>query len=333
MKKEINKIIFILFIPLFLLSCNRDGEILSPGNTSYECKWSVISWAGKKINNIFFADKLNGWVAGDSGTIRYSSDGGLTWSDQTSNTTSSLTSVFFLTPKKGLITGYNGTLLYTMNGGEKWEKLSVPNNSTSILSSVHMDNKEHYWCISNTGEVFYSNYLGREWNYMCSFNASGYTYLNFLNENVGFAAQILGNTIQKTTDGGNTWTTIKLAPQWTYDIFFLNENFGWYSECWSPSSTVHDTTLIYSTTDGGVNWNKCAAFTGRGVILRNIKFLDENNGWLSAVTDIHNTTDGGKTWNIKYQLADHGYIMDMFFLNNHIGWALASDGSILKYYP
>jgi photosystem II stability/assembly factor-like uncharacterized protein len=47
-----------------------------------------------------FVDTLNGWAVGDAGTIRHTSDGGATWTGQTSGTGVPLLGVaFVVTPQ------------------------------------------------------------------------------------------------------------------------------------------------------------------------------------------------------------------------------------------
>jgi photosystem II stability/assembly factor-like uncharacterized protein len=80
------------------------------------------------------------------------------------------------------------------------------------------------------------------------------------------------------------------------DIYFVNENTGWY---------VNGHGKIYKTTDAGTTWNKI--FEKKGSFFRTIAFLDDNTGFVGTVgtdyfpnvTDtipLYKTNDGGKSW-------------------------------------
>lgn len=80
------------------------------------------------------------------------------------------------------------------------------------------------------------------------------------------------------------------------DIFFINEQKGWY---------VNGAGNIYTTNNGGLLWEKC--FNKPGTFFRCIAFIDSLTGFAGNVgTDyfpnvedtvpLYKTTDGGKTW-------------------------------------
>lgn len=83
--------------------------------------------------------------------------------------------------------------------------------------------------------------------------------------------------------------SIPKSPSRYDDVFFLNENLGWAAD--GAGSAV------YKTTDGGLNWTESTY--NNDEYLRNIEFLNENIGFLGALSpDFYRTTDGGNTWNV-----------------------------------
>jgi photosystem II stability/assembly factor-like uncharacterized protein len=80
--------------------------------------YNVSSWirisnaAGKSLNSVFFINANEGWIVGNGGTILHSTDGGATWTAQTSGTTVTLRDVFFTSPTNGYAVGNNGTILH-----------------------------------------------------------------------------------------------------------------------------------------------------------------------------------------------------------------------------
>ncbi len=62
-----------------------------------------------------------GWAVGLRGTIVHTSDGGTTWSPQTSGITANrLNSVSFVDAHNGWVVGDFGTVLHTSDGGTTW---------------------------------------------------------------------------------------------------------------------------------------------------------------------------------------------------------------------
>lgn len=87
-----------------------------------------------------------------------------------------------------------------------------------------------------------------------------------------------------------TWEQLSIpdSPSRYDDVFFLNENLGWAADGWGSA--------VYKTTDGGLNWTQSTY--NNGEYLRNIEFLNENVGFLGALSkNFYRSTDGGETWN------------------------------------
>ena len=64
-----------------------------------------------------FTDANNGTVVGRAGKILRTTDGGTTWTQQSSSTTGTLLSVSFTDSDNGTVVGSGGTILRTTNGG------------------------------------------------------------------------------------------------------------------------------------------------------------------------------------------------------------------------
>jgi photosystem II stability/assembly factor-like uncharacterized protein len=87
---------------------------------------------------------------------------------------------------------------------------------------------------------------------------------------------------------------------------------------------------IYKTTNGGTNWTSLTSGTSNNVF--SIVFSDNLNGnactGVAKYGSILNTTDGGKTWKAKASSDD--YLIDLFFVNDKIGFCVGYIGKILK---
>lgn len=327
MIEKIKILISVSFLFFSLISCqNSDNPVVS---IEKEGVWQIISTKNYEVGSIFFIDPANGWAVGMNGTIIHSTDGGKNWTIQKTGVNKTLTSLCFTDGNRGYVTGYNKTLLSTLDGGKNWITHNISSDSSAHFYSIHSDVNNNVYFISNKGDIFNSKDSGKEWNRKYSFGKTGYSFVSFYNNNNGFAMQGSGNQLNKTIDGGNTWTTFQLPSKWTSDIFFLDDKNGWFADSWLFSSTIHDSSTIYITSNGGETWNHQTVF--KGFLLENLQFVDNKNGWVSDVTKIYHTGNGGESWKLQYQNENMGFIKDIFFLNKSNGWAITSYGYILKY--
>ena len=274
-------------------------------------------------------DSQNGWVIGDSGFISYSSDGGYTWTEQNSGTDHRLTSIYFMDNQNGFACGYNQTLIHTEDRGNTWTPFQVHSDSGSIYHSIHPDNYANLYFISNYGEVYWSNDNGLNWNNKTTLDRWGYYLLDYSNRPTCYAMQFLFHSFYKSSDNGNSWAKKTLPVEWSGDIFFLDTEYIWVTENWAPSATWHDSVSIHMSSDGGNTWNKQSTFLGK--ILDNIVFVDTFHGWLAQITKIYFTSDSGKSWTCQFESDEFGYIRDIFFLDSNTGWAITSEGIVVRY--
>ncbi|MFN6946058.1 MAG: T9SS type A sorting domain-containing protein [Cytophagaceae bacterium] len=147
--------------------------------------------------------------------------------------------------------------------------------------------------------------------------------LSFVSSTTGWAAGNSG-VILKTTNGGDTWSTLNSPVTATFrDIFFIDENTGFIgnqSNGFNPGAS----NTLRKTTDGGNSWTTIPDFTTAASSVWGIHFLDANTGFVAGGTTgsgyIRKTSNGGATWtNVLISLSD--YITDVFFVDANNGWA------------
>lgn len=75
--------------------------------------WTQLNnTSGYPLYSVFFLNQNEGWIVGDGGVILHSTDGGASWSTQTSGTSAALRDIFFTSPTNGYAVGVNGTILH-----------------------------------------------------------------------------------------------------------------------------------------------------------------------------------------------------------------------------
>jgi len=112
----------------------------------------------------------------------------------------------------------------------------------------------------------------------------GYYYFIDLN-NIYYISRT-DSLLQKTTDGGLTWTTNALPSSSQYRIFYiLNPDILFCAE----------KSIFMKSTDGGKNW--IIHNTLNDIHYYSMFFLNENSGWVASYQGVlKKTTDGGETW-------------------------------------
>lgn len=160
------------------------------------------------------------------------------------------------------------------------------------------------------------------------------TSIDFVNVDTGFIGGYDG-AIYKTTDGGNSWKTLKTNTlQNIYDICFLNgqEGFavggGTYDA--SNGSVSGSAPLFLQTLDGGQTWHQLPINSSLNTALRSVYFVDDSVGYAVGMGLILSTKDGGATWkNTKINYLK-GILLDVKFINKDIGLIASTSGDILR---
>ncbi len=228
------------------------------------------------------------------GVIVRSTDGGTTWRDSSigsyvkAQPGNGITAMAALDSNHIVVlidsaVGYNGNLISTdhvlisSDGGIVWQSVSTPIFQYDSPSSGLPLNPVVSYLPPNTllvaamqqygnSTIFRSSDLGATWD---SGSVAGkvITKFAFINPLLGFASGTLFDlnaktetaTIDKTTDGGQTWTTIFTKQIIVSPGSYYNATAGLYSIAFADS--LHGFAcgpwgLILRTNDGGVTWNQ-----------------------------------------------------------------------------
>ena len=269
------------------------------------------------LYGIAFADAANGWIVGSGGVIRHTTDGGTTWSAQTSGTTQNLRDVVFVGASNGWVVGNGGVILHTTNGGTTWS--AQTSGATQTLRDVVFVDANNGWAVGSGGTIRHTTNGGTTWSAQTSGTTSALYALLFRDANNGWAVGA-GGTIRHTTNGGTAWSAQTSGVTGTlYGLAFADANIGW---------AVGQTGTIRFTSNGGTTWS--AQTSGTTQHLYSATFLDANYGWaVGAAGVILRTVNGGTAW--SSQTSGITSILRRVISANGSLWACGASGRLLTY--
>jgi photosystem II stability/assembly factor-like uncharacterized protein len=208
------------------------------------------------FTDVACGDADHAWAVGRGGKIIASTDGGATWSPQTSGTTQDLTCVAFSDASNGWAIGAAGTVLRTTDGGEAWAPQDP--GTTSDLDFLSVPDGQHAYVLAGGSwsdpapdSVLCTTDGGATWTPTPSQPGGDWLGdLEFSDAAHGWAAGV--DTVWRTADGGATWRSSSLD----FDCFLGSRSLG------AASAThvwVGDHGQLLESADGGESWTSTAA--------------------------------------------------------------------------
>jgi photosystem II stability/assembly factor-like uncharacterized protein len=318
-------ILFALILSGF--SCRKSNYVppVYPLPPDSLMSWNIISTlSGQDLSDIWFTSATRGFTLGDK--IYQTNDGGLNWAaiPNTSEITNFL-NLFFVSPQTGFAQG-SSQLATTVDGGNTWAV--KPLLSANGLTIFFVDPSVGFYGDESGGGLNKTVNAGNSWTTVYADPGTTQCYYPFfLDVDTGYVATGTG-TFASTSDGGLTWQTKSVSlpvnqNSYTYNqLFFSDKNIGFYA---CPSG-------VMKTADGGQSWQNVLIDSIDGSFSNTanvVKFLDANTGYYKGSRAIYKTSDGGKTWSLNCKVGAD-YLIGMYFLDVHNGWACTSKGRILR---
>ena len=119
------------------------GTTTNGGNQWISKKESFCNYA---INSSCFIDANTGWIVALTNAY-HTTDGGLSWTKQTTQTNSgpkqALYGVVFKSSTKGWACGGNGLIVNTTDGGSSWNQQT--SGTTSLLNDICFTDENNVW--------------------------------------------------------------------------------------------------------------------------------------------------------------------------------------------
>jgi photosystem II stability/assembly factor-like uncharacterized protein len=253
--------------------------------------------------------------------------------------------LFVVNSKHLIITDQFETIFETLDGGNSWLVYNGAEEITDDFESRCHSEEQQNW-VGNQGYIFHENQdhsshlksiqslfddvrFCRFLNPMIGWVVAGdsvyatrdgglswkaqpsrsITHMYFVNPDLGFACTS-DLAVLKTTDGGETWSTLYNHPAnfsvQFKNIVFFNEMTGLVFGSEYVSTQNSEFGFALKTTDGGVEWTPSGHFPGSLSYPMPIYFFDDKNGWMGYEETLYQTKDGGTHWTPR----GTGYYLD-----------------------
>ncbi len=290
-----------------------------------------IAPTGQDLNTVFFLDSKRGWVGGDNGFLSRTDDSGRSWVQQVVGTTDAINDIYFRNKEDGFLLAGNAIFL-SRDSGTRWTEarrfLPREFDGASVeLYSVRFPSKKKGWVVGSVSRrdrvvdsiLVNTTDGGVTWQRQRVPSRLELIHLDFDNDKRGWIVGA-GGTILKTEDAGLTWTKQNADTSATiYHIEIRNDKRGW---------AVGERGTILRTTDGGARWETVKVDIKSTLL--SVQFLGEDDGWaVGRGGTILRSGDSGRTW-VQQESSTKQNLYALYF-NKKIGWAVGSDGMVLRY--
>lgn len=346
---------------------NTTGGLLKTTNSGGS--WQEIAsmyWTWHK--DIKFLNSQVGWLVSrglyeDYGIIRKTTDGGLTWAIQDSQTNTSYNAIEILDSLNVTVVGDGGRVSFTSDGGANWY-YDGTNDNGDYFDIVLQGNRK--W-ITGGKEGFPRLITSSESGYHWAMRSSELTEnsirdICFSDSLKGWLAGY-GGTLFYTVDGGENWNPKSLfsidfssiSTPTNQDIYvsgnngeFIKSNNGGTN--WQVNNIgnwLSETTIkflskdigyciapyegrLFKTTDAGNSWSDQIS---NGHWFNQMFFADSLNGWVieppicEGDYIVYRTSNGGETWEDSTHF---NYIDGIYFLDSKTGWIVANYNGLYK---
>jgi photosystem II stability/assembly factor-like uncharacterized protein len=321
--------------------------LLMAGTGSYtQGTWERINVpTNQTLNSVCFVDSLYGWIAGDSGTILHTVNGGNTWITQDTHAAYDVEDVFFLNRNLGWASTFNYTsapygtiMLKTTNGGATWVSQPYPAEDLFMTCILFRDSLNgwmggipHALVKTTDGGITWTQ-AAIEPSIFASFPVLS---IQFYNEQYGYASGgrfDIAGVIWHTSNGGDMWYAIDPADAPADEVHGLH-----LFDSVNVMGAGGDPDFGYGvgmirTSDGGWNWNYDELDIQGNAY--DLDFRNDHEAWapLGPKRQLIYSMDTGVTWKVIVS-PDTTAIYDMTFPDTLHGYAVGRDGAMLKYNP
>ncbi|HMQ79918.1 MAG TPA: YCF48-related protein [Ignavibacteria bacterium] len=246
-------------------------------------------------------------------------NGGTTWSPLTiAGYTSTVWGISFYNSSTGWGCGFTGKIFKTENGGGQWSTVTV---GTEAFRDILFVNQSTGLVCGDIGRLYKSTNGGANWT--AKNPGTTLTLRSIANYNSNWFWMGGGDgsegVIVRSTNGGDSWSTMQTFDRPIEKIQFVNSTTGFASS----------DSRVYKSTNSGVNWVDINLPTS-GYFLT-FHMANANIGYASNWDNTYKTMDGGATWFEQNTVLPNTSMNDIEFApgSTSVGWMCGTDGAMV----
>ena len=279
---------------------------------------------------LYFLNATIGYLAGTSTyNIMKTTNGGLNWTALPNVTSGTYKCVYAADENNILVGSIGGNVYITTNAGQTWN-ISNVGSTTVELNNMNFTNAQTGYVCGYNGLVKYTSNGGLNWS---GTNPASTSLFNIVTDGSGLyvAGYDQNQILYKSTDNGNTWSTISYASAPTITGFYA---FG-FDKLGNNMMCVGTYGEMIKTTNSGVNWislnyrkslanlnGELYARSGTGTIIA----VGVNEGNPDAIIS---SSDGGVNWTIP-NFNIYSYCSGISMVNQFTGYICGRWGLFFK---
>jgi photosystem II stability/assembly factor-like uncharacterized protein len=223
------------------------------------------------------------WAYTYQGYIWGSTNGGATWTEETTPSHPVWYGGWFVNASDGWAVGAAGTIVATTNGGTTWT--AQTSGSTQQLSAIDCASTTQCWVVGAAGVILVTANGGTTWTAQTSGTAQLLNEVSCVSATQCWADGAAG-VILVTANGGTTWTAqTSGTAQELYGISCVSA-----TQCWAAGGAG----VILATANGGTTWT--AQTSGTADALYAIECSSATACWAGGDAGVIVATANGTTW-------------------------------------
>ena len=277
---------------------------------------------------IHFVNIDTGWAVGDLGALIKTTDGGINWTTEETNTTTPILKVNSYDGQIVIAAGFSGLILRSTDGGESWTQIT--SGVTGDLWGLQMINDTLGWACGKSNSLIKTTDAGLTWTRVFTPGyTSDYWWIDFLlapsgNENYGFIAA--NGKVIRTTNGGNSWDIIQAGDnQALYSVDVID---SLHIAAAGYGGTGYTAKNLFSN-DGGNSWIEGQALTTHEINC--VKYINPDTGYITmSEIGMYKTTNRGQEWTGIESIRDIGEFEFQLFPEQSIGYSAGTGLKLFK---
>lgn len=246
------------------------------------------------FSNVFFLDENEGYVSGGTGKIHKTTDGGTTWTAQTTGTTQLINDVHFINSNTGFACGAGHTFLKTLDGGTTWLPVTLPGANAYALNKIYFRDAMNGVVTGVGGAIYTTTNGGTTWTLAVTNTINQLYNARYINNTY----YVVGNNgvILTSSNNGATWSLQDIGIKDLYSI-----------DATATTIYIGSEDIVYQSTNNGATWTTHiedvtmsnlfqASFSGSNTGLIVGKGQSGSGVFLDVM---YRTNDYGVTWERK----------------------------------